>query len=241
MTSSFRLPKSFKQAQLDTSAVESEALAANKTQLWHFAFPLEFNVAAFSELELHIPAEPISSTSQVAQHVASFELEGVSYRLLEGSVFEVSDLVNLFPSTSEVGVMHPGRPFTRCFRVCREVTFPAPPKPVPVNPRGRAPEQLKEVKKNFHPIGYINEKLTAELQRGDRQGRVLRSTSARPGSPRLLPLHGFDLAEWAPAVKEEKKSSKKGEKKEKKEKKRSAEAEAAEEGPKKKKQKKDKQ
>jgi len=36
----------------------------------------QFNVAGFSELELHLPAEPISATSQVPQMVASFELDG---------------------------------------------------------------------------------------------------------------------------------------------------------------------
>lgn len=42
-----------------------------------FSFPpLQFNVEAFSELELHIPKDPISQPTQVAQHVASFELDG---------------------------------------------------------------------------------------------------------------------------------------------------------------------
>jgi type IV secretory pathway VirB10-like protein len=93
------------------------------------------------------------------------------------------------------------KPFTRCFRICRDITFPAPPKPIPVNPRGRAPEQLEGMVKNFFPVGFLNESLKDELKRDDRQGRILRSTSARPASPRVLPLHGFDINEWRPKAK----------------------------------------
>jgi hypothetical protein len=169
----------------------------------------QFNVAAFSELELHLPTEPVSATSGVPVHVASFELEGVSYRLIEGSAAETSDLINLFPSPTKAGELELGKPFTRCFRICRDVTFPAPPKPIPVNPLGRAPRQLAAMKKNFFPVGYISEALKKEWKSDERQGKILRSTSARPASPRVLPLHGFDLAEWRPALaaKQEPKSS----------------------------------
>lgn len=149
--------------------------------------------------------------------MASFELEGVSYRLLEGGPAETADLINLFPSATKPGQLELGKPFARCFRICRDVTFPAPPKPIPVNPLGRAPRQLEAMRKNFFPIGFLNEKLTKEWNSDERQGRVLRSTSARPQSPRLFPLHGFDLAEWRPAAssstKKEKASSAKSSKK----------------------------
>ena len=74
----YRLPKAFKPAALDASTVDEQTLDSKKQQLWHFTFPLDFDVAAFSELELHLPAEPLSSATQVPQMVASFELDGQS-------------------------------------------------------------------------------------------------------------------------------------------------------------------
>jgi len=204
---SYKPPKAFKPAALDASTVEEHALDSKRQQLWHFTFPLDFNVAGFSELELHLPAEPLSSAAQVPQMVASFELDGASYRIIEGSVFETYDLVNLFPSEKVPGTLTPGKPFTRSFRICRDVLFPAPPKSVPVNPRGRAPDQLKDMRKNFFPLGFMEEGLAKQATKdevkasakgkasSDFQGRVLRSTSARAQSPRLLPKHGFDVRE----------------------------------------------
>lgn len=146
---------------------------------------------------------------------------GHSYRIIEGSVFETSDLINLFPSADEPGQLVLGKPFTRCFRICREVVFPAPPKPMPLNPRGRAPTQLEITQKNFLPIGYAGEGVKDELAAtADRQGRQLRATSARPESPRLLPQHGFALHEWKPQAIAAKPT------KEKKEKKRTADGES---------------
>jgi hypothetical protein len=133
------------------------------------------------------------------------------------------------------------QPFTRSFRICRDVLFPAPAKPAPVNPRGRAPDQLVGMRKNFFPLGYANEKLgKSALERGDMQGRVLRSTSARAQSPRLLPNHGFDLREWnlssaAPAASSADEAARKAAKREKKEaKKRAAESAGVAETPSKK-------
>ena len=39
MTSSYKLPKSFKQAALDTESVDPDTLTSKKQQLWHFTFP----------------------------------------------------------------------------------------------------------------------------------------------------------------------------------------------------------
>jgi hypothetical protein len=99
----------------------------------------------------------------------------------------------------------PGKPFTRSFRICRDVLFPALPKSAPINPRGRAPDQLKSMRKNFFPLGYTEETMSKSRAKDelkgrtntDFQGRVLRSTSSRPQSPRLLPKHGFDVRELA--------------------------------------------
>jgi len=195
-----RIPKAFKPATLDTDIAEPNTLQSNKQQLWHFTFPKEFDVGAFSELELHLPADPLPPNSP-AHHVASFELQGVSYRIIEGSNFETSDLINLFPSPDQPGQLTPGKPFTRSFRICRDITFPAPPKPMPLNRRGRAPQPLTTIHKTFLPIGYMNESLSvSEREQEDRQGRIIRPTSSRPASPRLLPNHGFDINEWGGAV-----------------------------------------
>ena len=56
-----------------------------------------------------MPAEPISAATQVPQMVATFELDGASYRIIEGSVFETADLINLFPSPSEPSQLTPGK------------------------------------------------------------------------------------------------------------------------------------
>ena len=241
----YKLPKAFKPAVLDRDTVDSATLGSSKTQLWHFTFPLDFNVAGFSELELHLPAEPISNSAQVPQMVASFELDGASYRIIEGSVFEAADLVNLFPaassSSADASLLQPGKPFTRSFRICRDILFPAPAnRPIPINPLGRAPRQLQDMRKNFLPVGFMHESFgKKELEGGDKQGRVLRSGSARPSSPRLLPKHGFDLGEWRPKTKAAagggasagssaaEEAARKAAKKEKKEAKRRAEALAA--------------
>ena len=93
-----------------------------------FQFPAKFDVAAFSQLTLslpmHSPVHPTTDSIGIGSSkvVSHFELNGERFSIIEGESSELSDLINLFPSSSTSrGSLTPGRPFTRLLQIISDI------------------------------------------------------------------------------------------------------------------------
>ena len=198
-------------ASTSRSLLSSPSSTQPEPPLVLFQFPAKFDVAAFYALDsLSLPraqsgvmglgggGKGVGGTgkgSGSSEAVSHFELHGERYRLVEGDTSELSDLVNLFPQSTARGLLVPGRPFARLFRVVSDVTQSEDagmsqlwPHTAGALLRKTPKEPKKGLRPHFRPVGFIR----------DFGGPPTRPSTSTPPLP-LDPPHPSALSSLPPS------------------------------------------